>query len=251
MTTLSVASGSVLALCGILLVELPATAQKPASTDTIEWFQTTEQSLMDAVAAGDTKPWERVLAENCIVTSEEGEVTSKAELLKQMRPLPTGLKGGIAVKELTVQEFPAFAVVRYLADEWETVFGQRLTTKYRVTDTFHRAGSEWRMVASHVSVVTGDPPPQKFSSELWPGLVGDYKLLPDGWTFHVVLQDGKLYGARNTAKLKLLIPLTPDAFVLEGSLGDWLFVVDKDKKATHIVNFRKFEPLIWTKVAAK
>src|SRR5438045_1231666 len=123
MTTLSVASGSVLALCGILLVELPATALKPASTDTIEWFQTTEQSLMDAVAAGDTKPWERVLDENCIVTSEEGEVTGKTELLKQMRPLPAGLKGAIAVTEWTVQEFPNFAVVAYMAEEWETIFG--------------------------------------------------------------------------------------------------------------------------------
>jgi hypothetical protein len=34
--------------------------------------------------------------------------------------------------------------------------------------------------------------------------------------------------------------------VLSGSLGEWLFVADKDI-ATHIVSFRKFEPLVWTR----
>jgi hypothetical protein len=37
--------------------------------------------------------------------------------------------------------------------------------------------------------------------------------------------------------------------VLTDSLGDWLFVPGKDGKATKIVDFRKFEPLIWTRVA--
>ena len=48
--------------------------------------------------------------------------------------------------------------------------------------------------------------------------------------------------------LKPLIPLTPDAFVLEGSLGEWVFVVDEDRKAVRILNFRKFEPLVWTRI---
>jgi len=29
----------------------------------------------------------------------------------------------------------------------------------------------------------------------------------------------------------------------------WLFVVSGDGKATHILNFRKFEPLLWTRVS--
>jgi hypothetical protein len=36
-------------------------------------------------------------------------------------------------------------------------------------------------------------------------------------------------------------------FVLVGSLGEWLFVVDKGR-ATYVVSFRKFEPLLWTRV---
>jgi len=172
---------------------------------------------------------------------------TRERFLEELRPLPKGLTGGITVKELTVQEFPGFTVVRYLADEWESVFAQRLATRYRVTDTFRRDGEDWKMVASHVAVVTQDPPPQAVSSAGWTSFVGTYRLLPDGWTFTVALRDGALHGGRDPKKLRPFIPLTPDAFVLSGSLGEWIFVTDKGA-ATHIPNFRKFEPLVWTRV---
>jgi hypothetical protein len=204
---------------------------------------------MDAIAAGNKAAWDRVLDDSCVMTTEEGQVVNKRQFIADLRPLPSGLSGGIAVRELTVQHFPEFAVVRFLADEWETVFGQRQTTKYRVTDTYRRAGSGWKMLASHVSVVTTDPPAQRVATDGWPGLVGTYQVLPDGWKFHVALRDGQLYGGRDMNALKRLIPMTPTSFVREGTLGDWLFVVGPDGKATKIVNLRKFEPLVWTRVA--
>jgi len=238
------------AILALLLLVSAATAWAEGPTvpaEAVAWFQKTEQALMDAVGAGDKAVWDRVLDPTCVVTSEEGEVIGKRRFLEELRPLPPGLTGGIAVKELTVETYPGFAVVRYLADEWESVFGQRLTTKYRVTDTFRREGEAWRLVGSHFRVVTQDPPPQTVSSAGWPALVGTYRLLPDGWTFTVELRDGKLYGGRDPQRLKPLVPLTPDAFVLSGSLGEYLFVVENGK-ATRILNFRKFEPLVWTRV---
>jgi hypothetical protein len=226
----------------------PAAPARPSPTPA-SWFQETEQALMDAITSGDKSVWDGAMADDVIVTSEEGEVLTKQKFLADLRPLPPGLSGGIAVRELTVHEDPGFAIVRFLADEWEIVFGQKLTTRYRVTDTYRRAGTSWKIVASHLSVVTSDPPPQKVARDGFPGLVGVYQLLPDGWTFHVVLRDGMLFGGRDPEKLHPLVPLTPQAFVLSGSLGDWIFVLGKDGKATHILDFRKFEPLRWTRVS--
>ena len=232
----------------LILALTPLAPGQGAPSQSRDWFQTTEQSLMNAITAGDPKPWAAVMDDRALVTSEEGDVQNKEAFLKGIRPLPSGLSGSIEVKELTVEEFPNVAVVRYLADERETVFGQRLTTKYRITDTFRRVGAAWKMIASHVSVVTADPPAQPVSTDSWPGLVGTYQLLPDGWTFHVALRNGQLVGGRDPGNLTRLIPLTPLAFVREGALGEWLFVMGPDKKATAIVNFRKFEPLVWTRV---
>ena len=229
------------------VAEAAAAATMTVSPETVEWFQATEQALMDATAPGDKAVWERVMDPSCVVTTEEGRVLGKQQFLDELRPLPKGLAGGIAVRDLTVQEFPAFALVRYLADEWESVFGHRQTVQYRVTNAYRRDGPAWKMVASHLSVVTRDPPAQDVPSAGWPGLVGSYRLLPTGWIFTVELRDGKLYGGRDPKHLKPLIPLTPDAFVVSGSLGEWLFVVEKGR-ATHIVNLRKFATLVWTRM---
>ena len=163
----------------------------------------------------------------CIVTSEEGEVTPKKEFLAELPGCLRGSPATSAIRDLAVQEFGDFAIVRCRLDEREEVLGQKLETKYRVTDTFRRDGPAWRMVASHTSVVTQNPPAQRVSTAGWPALAGSYRLLPNGWTFTVELRDGKLYGGRDAKKLREFIPLTPDAFVLSGGLGEWIFVATR------------------------
>ena len=223
---------------------------KPAdAAEMLRVFRATEQKLMDAIAKGDKAAWDQAMDATCVYTTEEGQVLGKRQFLDELRPLPAGLSGDISVQELTVQPVQDVAIVRFLADEWETVFGQRVSTRYRVTDTFRREGSEWKMLASHVSVVTQDPAGQEVAKDQWPGFVGTYRLLPDGWTFTVELRDGLLWGGRDPKKLRQLIPLAPDAFVLSGSLGEWIFVTEKGA-VTHVLNFRKFEPLVWTRVEA-
>ena len=230
-----------------LLAQAVDAAAKAPSAETVQWFQSTEQALMDSITAGDKSVWERVMDPSCVVTSEEGQLLTKAQFLEELQPLPKGLSGKITVEELTVQEFPGQAVVRYLADESESVFGQSLSVQYRTTDTYRRAGDDWRLIASHTSVVTRDPPAQEVSTAGWPSLVGSYRLEPDGWTFTVELRDGKLYGGRDPKKLKPLVPLTSDAFVVSGSLGEWIFV-SENGKPSHILNLRKFASLVWRRV---
>ncbi|MCI0407126.1 MAG: nuclear transport factor 2 family protein, partial [Acidobacteria bacterium] len=194
----------------LAVLDGPAQTEKPtaATPETVEWFRTTEQALMDAIAVSDKTAWDRVMDPSCVVTSEEGQLIPKAKFLDELRPLPKGLAGSITVKDLTVQELPGFAVVRYLADERETVFGQKLAVQYRITNTYRRDGKDWKMVASHLSVVTQDPPTLAVSGTEWPSYAGTYRLLPDGWTFTVELREGQLYGGRDSKKLMPLLPLT-------------------------------------------
>ena len=236
----------------ILLQGTARAAQPPKPAEAAEatrWFRATEQKLMDAIASGDKSAWDRVTDPTWVLTTEEGQLMGKKQFLEELRPLPPGLKGDISVQDLTVQHVQDVAIVRFLADEWETVFGQRVSTSYRVTDVFRRDREEWKMVASHVSVVTHDPPAQEVSKDQWPSFVGTYRLLPDGWTLTVELRDELLWGGRDPKKLRQFVPLAPNVFVLSGSLGEWIFVADKGA-VTHVLNFRKFEPLVWTRAEA-
>src|SRR3954464_10988139 len=107
------AASSALLAC-LALTSAPAVA---ATAPSVAWFQRTEHSLMDAIAKGDHAPWQRVLDPGFRITDEEGNVLGGAALLDFMRGLPPGLAGTIAVRELTVDDRGAFAVVRFLADE--------------------------------------------------------------------------------------------------------------------------------------
>ncbi|HEX6731708.1 MAG TPA: hypothetical protein VF074_16905, partial [Pyrinomonadaceae bacterium] len=144
---------------------------------------------------------------------------------------------------------PTFAVVRFVANEHEDVFGQQLRTKYRVTDTFRKSESGWKLIASHLSVAPSDPPAQDVSKDSWPGLVGIYKLMPNGWTFNVVLRNGELFGGRDLNKLRPLIPLAENVFVSSGVPGEKIFIMEKNGKASRLVDFRKFQPLIWKRIS--
>lgn len=232
------------AVAVLLALAVRASADAPLA----QRFLATEQALMDGVATGDKTVWDRAMDADCLVTTEEGQVLDKKQFLDELRPLPEGLSGSIRVKELVVREHPSFAIVSFLADEQESVFGQAISVRYRVTNTYKRDGADdWKMAASQVAVVTQDPPAQEVSKAAWPGFVGTYRLLPNGWTFTVELRDGQLYGGRDAAKLQPLIPLTSDAFVVSGRLGEWLFV-HENGKADRILNIRKFAPLVWTRV---
>jgi hypothetical protein len=68
--------------------------------------------------------------EHCVFTTEEDQVMSKAQFLKELSPLPPGLAGGSAVGDLQVPQYPTFAIARFLADEWETVFGRRVGDRH-------------------------------------------------------------------------------------------------------------------------
>jgi hypothetical protein len=213
----------------------------------VRLFQSREQALMDAIGTGDKAVWDRAMDPSCVVTSEEGEVLTKAQFLEELRPLPPGLGGSITVKDVTVIEYPGFAVVRALGDEQETVFGQKLAVQYRTTGTWRRAGTDWKLVALHLSVVTEDPPRIQVSDADWPAFAGTYRLLPDGWTLTVERREGKLYAGRDPRALRELLPIAPNVFVQSGRLGEWIFVLENGK-AARVVNFRKFEPLVWSRV---
>ena len=81
----------------------------------------------------------------------------------------------------------------------------------------------------------------------WAQLQGVHKLLPNGWELHVELRDGDLWADRKPDSMKLLVPLGAYVFARKGALGELIFITDEKGGASKIVDYRKFQPLIWMK----
>jgi len=195
--------------------------------------------------------WRAGLADDCIVTTEDGEVQGKAKFLDDLRPLPPGFSGNIKVQDLTVNDLGGAAVVHYLLDETEDIFGQVLRTKYIVTDTWRRADGGWKIVATQVVVVPRDLEPVEVDKRGWPALVGDYALSEKTpRRYRVFLRDGSLWGGADEKSATLLIPLSPLVFHQKGSIHLMVFVQDTAGRVEAVRELHKYNEVAMRRVHA-
>lgn len=226
-----------------------APASVAISPEQASWFQDTTQALFDALATGDKSLWEKVLADDCIYTSETGEVLDRTQFLAELRPLRAGFSGHIRIEDMTFRDLGTATVSHYLVNEWENVFGQQLHTKYLVTDTWRRDGNEWKLVASQATVVPRDLDPVPVDKHGWPKLVGDYRLSPrDERPYHVYLREGALYGGSEEKSATELIPLAPLVFFQKGSIHTLIFVPGADGAIREVLEEHKFNEVAMQRV---
>ncbi|MGA9853513.1 MAG: nuclear transport factor 2 family protein [Gammaproteobacteria bacterium] len=236
-------------VCMLLIVSWLGSTNVFAATpshpqDNTAWFLKTTQALYDVVAAGDKTVWDRILANDCIITTEDGDVLNRTEFLRGLKPLPLGFSGGIKIQDLTVRDLGNAAVAHYWMDEWEIVFGDKLRTRYVETDTYRRAGDTWKMVAAQTTVVPRDFQAVKVDTSGWPALVGSYRLgQKPGWLYHVYMRNGALYWGRDEKSTKLLIPLSPLVFFETGSIHTLVFVRNPEGVVSEVLQLHKYNEI--------
>jgi Domain of unknown function (DUF4440) len=117
------------------------------------------QMLFDALAPGDVTLWRDAMTEGAVLIDEFGRRQTKAEALREMRPLPAGFSGSIEVRHPNVHFYPATAVLDCEMFEQEKVFDQQLTVRYLATLVFVRQGRDWKLAAME-TVTLPTPPPR-------------------------------------------------------------------------------------------
>src|SRR5437868_107876 len=86
-------------LLATLAALLLAAAPKKRSENLPDLLQRQSQELMDAITDGKPQVWERYLDEGMRLTAEDGKVSTKAEIVKDIHPLAAGVSGTIAVTD--------------------------------------------------------------------------------------------------------------------------------------------------------
>jgi hypothetical protein len=173
------------------------------------------QALADAIAPGDVTTWKAATDPRLLFVNENNEILTKDQLLKQLQPLPKGLVGHITVTDFKAQRHGDTAVTTYVADESLDYYGQLLRTRFRTTDTWHREGGKWTMIASMTLAVLNDPPAITLPATLMAEYVGRYELTPE-IHYEVSAKDGRLFGQRDGGKEVELHPESPDLFFVAG-----------------------------------
>jgi hypothetical protein len=205
------------------------------------------QELLDAVAPGKVDVWDRYLDGALIHVDENGIVRTKTELLKELKPLPPGLKGSIAIERFEARVLGDFAVVAEESQERLDYHGQILRSRFRSVDTWRRTPAGWRLVAQHVAAVLKDPPAVRLSQTQLCEYNGTYKLAAQIQARVACTADG-LRVEREARPPTIYKAELLDVFFAEGQpRSRRIFVRDSAGKIMGFVDRREGEDISWTR----
>jgi hypothetical protein len=207
------------------------------------------QELYDAIISGNQAPWKKYFADDSIFADEKGRTMDKARLIADITPLPAGYSGAIKLEHVQSRVYDNVAILSYDANETETIFGQNLSARYHITDTWLRRDGNWQIIASQAHRYYEDPAVGKADPKKFPDFIGSYELAP-GQTRTVIAEGDSLFVERN-GKKDQLFPETAEVFFRKGVEGRILFRYDKNGKVDALIDRRNNEDVIWRNVANK
>ena len=150
-----------------------------AAADDSAILERQTQELMDAVTYGKADVWDRYMDASAIYTDENGTIISKAQMVKETKPLPPGVSGNIKVTEFKAVVQGPTAVTSHLDDEHENYHGHELHCQYRTTETWIKTPQGWRLLGGQVLAVRTDPPAIQLTPQQMDEYVGRYALTPE------------------------------------------------------------------------
>src|SRR5262249_9200679 len=107
-------------LAAIVATLVLAAAPALAADDARDTITRQIQELNDAVSNGSASVWEKYLDAHALYVEEDGAVHNKAELVKEITPLPPGLSGNIKVEVLQFHQDGDVATVVFRDHETES-----------------------------------------------------------------------------------------------------------------------------------
>jgi len=200
------------------LVAAVLSGRMPAAEDVSAILERQTQSMLDAISAGSSTIWDRYLDPEAVYTAEDGTVSTKAQLVEQIKPLPQGVSGELKATDFRATVLGDVALATYVADEHEVFYGHQLHCQYRTTDTWRKTSDGWRLIGSQVLALRTDPPAITLSGQQMAEYVGRYALGPTK-VYEVRMKDGGLEGQESGRP----------AEVLRAELADLLFVPGKPR----------------------
>jgi len=221
-------------------------AERDAAITEAELVRRT-QELYDAVVPGNQAPWKKYFADDSIFADEKGRTMDKPKLVADITPMPPGYSGAIKIEQVQSRIYNNVAILSYNANEKETIFGQNLSARYHITDTWLRRGGNWQIVASQAHRYYEDPAVGKTDSKKFPDFMGAYELAP-GQTRKIIAEGDSLFVERS-GKKDQLFPEASGLFFRKGIEGRILFRYDKNGKVDALIDRRNNEDVVWRKVA--
>jgi ketosteroid isomerase-like protein len=222
----------------------------PARADDRALITAQTQEMADAVASGQAAVWNNYLDESVIYAEEDDTYKGKAEMLKEIVPLPKGLSGTIKIELLSFHEDGDVAVALFRQNETEHYFGQIIYANYLTNTTWKKRPGGWKLIAAQVLAERTDPPAIMLPASQLAQYVGTYQLKNSEAIYTLSLAHGVLIGTRDARKPGTWNAEASDVFFITGDPRiRKIFQRDAQGRITGFIERRESWDVVWLKTA--
>jgi ketosteroid isomerase-like protein len=190
------------------------------------------KARIDAASRRDIAALARYFAEDCILSTDDGTVITKAELMEHYKKPTAAYDRLVDPRDHIAHVYGNTAVVNYRVSGHEQFGDTDLISEQRRTETWLKRNGSWLLIAmqwDNMPVNLHTPVP--VDTSVYKGYVGQYQWRPLDDVETISVTDGKLW-SRFPKDEDEYLPLSSDTFFVKDDLGSVTFVRDAQGHVT-------------------
>jgi hypothetical protein len=189
-------------------------------------------ALRETALKRDMAAWSRYVADDCIFSTDDGEVITKAQFIEYGKKTPPEYDHSVNPRDYIIHVYGNTAVVNFRLTGHEQFTDADIISEQRQTETYVKQHGSWRLVARQWdNMPVNFHKPVVVNTSVYEDYVGQYQWRPLGDLDTVSVRDGKLWSQFPKDEDEYL-PLGSDTFFVKDDLGSVTFVRDAQGHVT-------------------
>ena len=151
-------------------------------------------AIRAATLKRDMEAWPRYIADDCIFSTDDGTLVTKAKTIEYYKKFPAEYDRSNDPHDFVVRLYSNTAVINYRVTVHEQFGDSDIISEMRMTETYIKQNGSWLLVAKHWGTIPVNfHKPVAVDNSAYKDYVGQYQWRPIGSVETVSLKDGKLW----------------------------------------------------------
>lgn len=189
-------------------------------------------ALREAAQERDMTAWSRYVADDCIFSTDDGALKTKAQFIEHGKKTPFEYDHSVNPRDYVIHVYGNTAVINFRVTVHEQFTDADIISEQRQTETYVKQDGSWLLVARQWdNMPVNFHKPVAVDTSAYKDYVGHYQWRPRDDVETVSLKDGKLWSNLGGDEDEAL-PLGAETFFFKDDLGSITFVRDAQGHVT-------------------
>ena len=189
-------------------------------------------ALRETALRRDMAAWSRYVADDCIFSTDDGALTTKAQFIEHHKKLPPEYDQSTNPRAYVIHVYGNTAVINFRLTGHEQFTDADIVSEERQTETYIKQDGSWLLVARQWGLLPVNfHKPVAVDTTVYKDYVGQYQWRPLDDVETVSVKDGKLWSNLGGDQDEAL-PLGSETFFFKDDLGSVTFVRDAQGHVT-------------------